>query len=151
MRTSNQRKCLLDGCEDWDISADLPEWDSHASIIKETRLRPDTVIHSASTQQLIMVELIIRYENRTEEAHFYKIAKYLNLTKELQVAGYKAVVMPVEVGARGFIGSSVYDSQTKFSTGCNKRMKAQKLLEEIAENSSRWIWSRRNERFLHED
>ena len=65
MRTTNQIKCLLDGCDNWDVSADLPEWDSHPSRIKETRFRrPDIVIHSASTQQLIMVELtIIPYEN----------------------------------------------------------------------------------------
>ena len=64
VRTTNQIKYLLDGCDDWDVSADLPEWDSHLSIIKETRLRPDIVIHSASTQQLIMVELTVPYENR---------------------------------------------------------------------------------------
>ena len=40
---------ILDSCDDWDVSADLPEWSSHPSIIKETRLRPDIVIHSAST------------------------------------------------------------------------------------------------------
>ena len=108
VRTTNQIKCLLDGCDDWDVSADLPEWDSHPSIIKETRLRPDIVIHSASTQQLIMVELTVPYENRMEEAHTYKREKYMNLTKELENADYKAVVMPVEVGARGFVGSSVY-------------------------------------------
>ena len=62
VRTTNQIKCLLDGCDDWDVSADLPQWDSHPSIIKETRLRPDIVIHSASTQQLIIVELTIPYE-----------------------------------------------------------------------------------------
>ena len=45
VRATNQRKCLLDSCDDWDVS----EWDSHPSIIKETRLRPDIVIHSAST------------------------------------------------------------------------------------------------------
>ena len=39
-----------------------------------------------------------------EEVHSYKRVKYLNLTKEQRDAGYKAVVMPVEVGARGFIG-----------------------------------------------
>ena len=59
VRTTNQRKCLVDGCDDWDVSTDLPEWDSHPSIIKETRLRPDIVIHSASSQQLIIVEITI--------------------------------------------------------------------------------------------
>ena len=151
VRTTNQIKCLLDGCDDWDVSADLSGWESHPSIIKETRLRPDIVIHSASTQQLIMVELTVPYENRMEEAHIYKREKYMNLTKELENAGYKAVVMPVEVGARGFVGSSVYDLLTKLSVCGNKRTKALKILAEIAENSSRWIWSRRNERFLHKD
>ena len=108
-------------------------------------------IHSASTQQLIMVELTVPYESRMEEAHIYKREKYMNLTKELENARYKAVVMPVEVGARGFVGSSVYDLLTKLSICGNKRTKALKLLAEIAENSSRWIWSRRNERFLHKD
>ncbi|KAK3766631.1 hypothetical protein RRG08_042410 [Elysia crispata] len=145
VRTTNQIKCLLDGCDDWDVSADLPEWDSHP------RLRPDIVIHSASTQQLIMVELTVPYENRMEEAHIYKREKYMNLSKEQENAGYKAVVMPVEVGARGFVGSSVYDLLAKLSICGNKRTKALKLLAEIAENSSRWIWSRRNERFLHMD
>ena len=90
-------------------------------------------------------------ENRLEEAHIYKREKYMNLTKELENAGYKAVVMPVEVGARGFVGSSVYDLLTKLSICGNKRTKALKLLAEIAENSSRWIWSKRNERFFYKD
>ena len=87
-------------CDDWDVSADVPEWVNLPSIIKGTKLRPDIVIHSASTQQLIMVKLAVLYENRMEEAHIYKREKYLNLIKELDGAGYKAVVMLVEVGAR---------------------------------------------------
>ena len=62
------------------------------------------MIDSASTQQLITVELTVPYENRTEEAHTYKREKYMNLPKELEKAGYKAVVMPVEVDVRGFVG-----------------------------------------------
>ena len=151
LRTTNQRKCLLDGCDDWDVSANIPEWDTHLSVIKETRLRSDIVIHSASTQQLIMVELTVPYESRMERAHIYKREKYLNLIKDLENAGYKAVVMPVEIGARGFIGSSLYDLLIKLSIWGNKTTKALKLLVEIVENSSRWIWSRRNERFLNKD
>ena len=127
VRTTNQIKCLLDGCDDWDVSADLPEWDSHSSIIKESRLRPDIVIHSASAQQLIMVELTVPYENRMEEVHIYKREKYMNLSKELENAGYKAVVMPVEVSARGFVGSSVYDLLTKFSICSNILNKSSKV------------------------
>ena len=113
---NKQRICLLDICDDWDVSIHLPEWDSRPIIIKETRLRPDIVIHSASTQQLIMVELTMQYQNRLEEAHIYKKEKYLNLIKELKDDSYKAVVIPFEVGARGFIlGSSVYDFLTKLS------------------------------------
>ena len=84
-----------------------------------------------------MVELTVPYENRMEEAHIYKREKYMNLTKELENAGYKAVMMPFEVGARGFVGSSVYDLLTKLSICGNDRTKALKLLAEIAENSSR--------------
>ena len=132
-----------------EVSADLPEWDSHPNIITEIRLRPDIVIHSFSTQQLIMVELTVPYESRMVEAHTYKGEKYLNLTKELRDAGYRAVVM-VGVDARCFIGSSVYDLLNKFSICGNKRTKVLKLRAEIAENSFRWIcsWSRRNESYI---
>ncbi|GFR97958.1 reverse transcriptase [Elysia marginata] len=46
---SIQRKGLLDGCDDWEVSADLPEWDKHLEVIRRTTLRPDIVIHSPST------------------------------------------------------------------------------------------------------
>ncbi|GFO05023.1 reverse transcriptase [Plakobranchus ocellatus] len=148
---NTHRKDLLDGCDDWVVSADLPEWERHPDVIRKTALRPDIVIHSASTQQIIMVELTFPYESRMEEAHAFKEAKYLELTKELKKDGYEAKVMPVEIGARGFVGSSAYGLLSKLSIGGKKRTKALRLLAETAENSSRWIWSRRNERLLHKD
>ncbi|GFO27371.1 reverse transcriptase [Plakobranchus ocellatus] len=136
---NTHRKGLLDGCDNWVVSADLPEWERHPDVIRKTALRPDIVIHSASTQQIIMVELTVPYESRMEVAHAFKEAKYLELTKELKKDGYEAKVMPVEIGARGFVGSSAYGLLSKLSIGGIKRTKALRLLAETAENSSRWI------------
>ena len=50
------------------------------------------------------------------------------MTKKLVGVGYKAVVMPFEVSARGFIGPYVnYDPFTKLSICGNKRRKALKV------------------------
>ena len=62
-----------------------------------------------------MVKLTFLHENRMEEVRIYKREKCLNLTKELKDTSYKAVEMPVEVVARGFIGHSVCDLLTKLS------------------------------------
>ncbi|GFS06192.1 reverse transcriptase [Elysia marginata] len=129
---STQRKGLLDGCDDWGVSADLPEWDKHPEVIRRTTLRPDIVIYSPSTQQVIMVELTVPYESRMEQAHTYKKE---NLTKELEESGYRAKIMPIEIGARGFAGSSAYDLLSKLTISGNKRTKALKLPAETAENS----------------
>ena len=58
-----------------------------------------------------------------EEARTYKREKYLHLTKELRNAGYRAVEMPVEVGSRGFIGSSVYDLLPDYQYVATKEQK----------------------------
>ncbi|GFO07828.1 reverse transcriptase [Plakobranchus ocellatus] len=42
------------------------------------------MIHSASAQQIIMVEITVPYESRMEEAHAFKEGKYLDMTKELK-------------------------------------------------------------------
>ena len=39
VKSTNQAKCLLDGCDDWEVSADLPEWDSNPSIIKKNKTK----------------------------------------------------------------------------------------------------------------
>ncbi|GFR67387.1 polyprotein [Elysia marginata] len=131
--------------------ADLQEWDKHPDTIRRNTLRPDIVIHLHSTQQFIIVELTVPYESRVEQAHTYKKEKYLDLTKELEESGFRAKIMPIEIGARGLVGSSAYDLLSKLSISDNKGIKALKLLAELAENSSYWIWSRRNEQLLHKE
>ncbi|GFO03910.1 reverse transcriptase [Plakobranchus ocellatus] len=67
------------------------------------------------TCPLFKVELTVPYESRMEEVHAYKEGKYLNLTKELKKDGYEAKVMPVAIGARGFVGSSASGLLSKLS------------------------------------
>ena len=149
--TITKKRSILDGCNDWELAADLTEWGSYPDVIKKTKMRPDIVFHSASTRQIIMVELTVPYESRMEEAHIYKTEKYHDLTKELEKDGYCARILPVEIGARGFIGTSAYNLLTKLAITGSKRTKALKTLAETAEASSRWIWTRRNETLLHKE
>ena len=96
-----------------------------------------------------MVELTALYESRTEEDHTYKKKKGREIPEPDKRA--KRCRLQSRCDARGFIGSSVYDLLTKLSICGNKRTKDLKLLDEIAENSSRWNWCRWNERWLHRD
>ena len=130
VKTTAQRRCLLDGCDDWEVPADLTEWDSHPSIIKETRLRPDIVIRSSSTQQLIVVELTNPYKNRMEEAQCLQKRELPELDQRA-----KRCVLQSRRNARWSWWrrvhvSSVYNPLTKLSIYGNKITKALKLLAE---------------------
>ncbi|GFS26581.1 reverse transcriptase [Elysia marginata] len=75
-----------------------------------------------------MVELTVPYESRMEQAHTYKKEKYLDLTKELEESGCRAKIMPIDIDAREFAGSSAYDLLSKLSISGNKQTKPLKLL-----------------------
>ncbi|GFO24958.1 reverse transcriptase [Plakobranchus ocellatus] len=59
-----QRKILLDGCDDWEFSADLFNWNRRSKVIHVTGIRPDIVFHSSTTRQIIMFELTVPYLSR---------------------------------------------------------------------------------------
>ncbi|GFO37439.1 reverse transcriptase [Plakobranchus ocellatus] len=97
-----------------------------------------------------MVELTVPYESRMEEAHTFKEGKCLDLTKELKKDGYEAKVMPIEIGARGFVGSSAYGmlegkrsrgkQREKLIEGLTDWLKAGKSLEAIEATKDRKKW-----------
>ena len=94
--TSSQQG-LLDGYDDWRISADLQEYKDYPDIIKKTKLRPDLEISSDSSKskRIIMVELTVPYKSRIEEAHVFKKERCSNLTKELTRAGFECNILPI--------------------------------------------------------
>ncbi|GFO09937.1 polyprotein [Plakobranchus ocellatus] len=65
------RKSLLDGCDNWEFSIDLLEWNKHPKVTQDTGMRPDILFHSSATQQIIMIELTVPYESGMEEASIY--------------------------------------------------------------------------------
>ena len=143
------RQSLLDGADDWECTADLKEWNSHPDIIRKSGMRPDIVLNSQSTKQLIMIELTVPYENRMEVAQTYKTKKYADLAKNLRREGYQVQVLAAEVGARGFVGESAYSLLKQLSIAGKEKTRVLKAMAEAAERCSSWIWSRRNKNELH--
>ena len=143
------RQSLLDGADDWECTADLKEWKSHPDPISKSGMRPDIVLSSLSTKQLIMIELTVPYENRMESAHNYKTEKYADLAESLRKDGYHVKVIAVEVGARGYVGESAYSLLKQLSIAGKEKTRILKAMAEAAERCSSWIWSRRNKSELY--
>ena len=112
-------------------------------------MRPDIVLYSQSSKQMILIELTVPYESRMDEANIFKTEKYASLAKSLMESGFKTKVLAIEIGARGFVGASAYNLMKQLSVSGKKRTRALKAMAEAAEKSSSWIWSRRNENKLH--
>ena len=142
---------LLSAADDWECAADLPGWNLYPEIISKTGLRPDIVLHSQKAKEILLIELTVPYESRIEEAHGFKMEKYADLARDLREAGLQTSVFAVEVGARGFVGSSAYDLMKRLSISGKSRNRALRAMGEAAEKSSCWIWSRRNKAQLHKD
>ena len=70
----------------------------------------------------------------------------MNLTKELEIAGYKAVVMPVEVGARRFVGhqsTTFYNPSRDEGMGSNPGAVQKKKKKKISGRHlgvMTWVW-----------
>ncbi|KAJ8008616.1 hypothetical protein DPEC_G00106730 [Dallia pectoralis] len=110
-----------------------------------TSLRPDMLLISETSKQIILLELTVPWEDRIEEANERKGAKYAELVEECRNNGWRARCEPIEVGCRGFAGQSLCRAYNILGiTGASKR-RAIKEVTEAAEVASRWLWLRRGE------
>lgn len=113
--------------------------------IVHTTLRPDVVLWSTEQKSIVIVELTVPWEERCEEAHERKSAKYLELMESCQQRGWKAWLFLVEVGCRGFPAQSVWKMFQKLGVKGQQRRAAVRKLGERAERSSCWLWHRRED------
>ncbi|KAK0156574.1 hypothetical protein N1851_000005 [Merluccius polli] len=103
------------------------------------------VLTSESTKQVVILELTVPWEDRIEEAHERKRAKYAELSSECRNNGWKAHCEPVEVGCQGFAGRSLLQTLKLLGVKGLQLKKATTNILEAAERASRWLWIRRGD------
>lgn len=67
-----------------------------------TVLRPNVVLTSASSKQVLLIESMVPWEDHIKEANEWKWSKYQELLEECRRAGWKARCEPIEVGCSVF-------------------------------------------------
>ena len=145
-RTQNRQKTSsLDIAGDWEMRVDLDRMLVVPAEIVETSLRPDIILWSKSQKSCYIIELTVPWESAIEEAYERKKSKYAEIAAQARRNGWRAEVLPVEVGCRGFVSKSTTWLLKKMGvTGASHR-KAVRALEVAAERSSNWIWIRRKQ------
>ena len=78
------------------------------------------------------------------QSYDYKTSKYEDLKKEMKKEGYSMIVKAVEIEARGFVAGTLYQFLGQIKIKEYNRATCIKCLKEITENSSMWIWNKRN-------
>lgn len=94
--------CLEAPVRDWKMQVNLYQQHKFPAEILNTNLRPDLVLWSTSQKSLFIMEL-----TAVGEAFERKKLKYTDIAFEARQRGWCAQVLPVEVGCRGFVATSI--------------------------------------------
>lgn len=136
---------ILASARDWQLLVDLEQQLKFPNHIVTTTLRPDVVLLSESTKQVVLLELTVPWEDRLEEAFERKLAKYEGLVSECRQAGWRARCLPIEVGSRGFAARSLCRAFSLLGIDGVRRRRAIYNTTEAAEKVSRWLWLKRGD------
>ena len=140
---------LLEKARDWILLADIGACTFvFPTEIYSTGLRPDIVIYSNSSKNVILIENTSGCEENHDENHERKIRKYRDLVAGMEARGWFCHLFCIEVGARGF--NSTHVPYCLKSLGFNPK-KVRSLLREMGQaalKSSYEIWLARNDRSI---
>ena len=128
---------LLATARDWQLKVDLGRQLKFPENIAVTTLRPDMVLVSETTRQVVLLELTVPWEDRIEEAFERKRAKYEELAGECRSRGWTTRCNPIEVGCRGFVGQSLIRALKMLGLKGLHNRKAIKNITDAAEKASR--------------
>ncbi|XP_075315189.1 uncharacterized protein LOC142375145 [Odontesthes bonariensis] len=136
---------LLATARDWQLKVDLGRQLKFPENIAVTTLRPDMVLVSETTRQVVLLELTVPWEDRIEEAFERKRAKNEELSSECRSRGWRIRCNPIEVGCRGFAGQSLIRALKMPGLKGLKNRSAIKNISDAAEKASRWLWIKRGD------
>jgi hypothetical protein len=100
-----QRTSIIQSAADWKLACDLRDLgEFHFPInAAATERRPDIVLWSDATRQLVLLELTVPDENNVVSARQRKLQRYVELIAECKERYPGTVCLTVEVGVRGHI------------------------------------------------
>ena len=107
-RCQTPRQDILAEANDWTVSADLEWMRNYPLVLIESGKRPDLVLVSSSTDDIILVELTVPFVDRLQYSNALKADKYADLSMDLEAKGYLTDLFPIEISARGVVGRSTY-------------------------------------------
>ena len=141
-------KKLIDQSGDWTLQSDLDHRLVFPQEIAATNLRPDIILSSQLRKRIILIELTVPWEERIQESHELKYAKYDPIILEAKRKGWDAHCFPIEVGCRGFAGRSLSGLLRALGFTASMRKATISKCTKEAEQSSRWLWIKRDQKWI---
>ena len=142
---SYDRIGILDSASDWTMLVDLKKSLKFPEVICSTSKRPDIVVYSGLTNQVVMIELTCPCEERFLESHQGKLLRYADLLADCVSAGWRPHLYAVEVGARGYASESLQRCLRILGLNEQRVKRCVKEASEAALRSSFWIWIKRED------
>ena len=136
---------MLRRSDDWVLLVDLDSKLSLPPKIVITKLRPDIVMYSNKEKMVILIELTVPWEDRFEESHQLKSAKYAGLVSDITSNGWRSQCFPVEVGTRGFPATSLRRMFLDLGFSSRKTYQGCKAAGSAAEGATQWLWHKRSD------
>ena len=126
------------------VTVDLPDEPfNFPQQIVTTDSQPDIIVwdHECIT----LIELTVPFELCIESAVHRKRHRYSDLLDDCRAKGYSAMLLTLEVGSRGFLHCSSFDSLYKLvpSRRCHQEALETDIVRKCVQESYR-IWCKRN-------
>ena len=127
----------------WRVNADLES--ALVFPIVQTAQKPDLIVWNKEEKVMKMIELTVSWETNIDGAYNRKNERYEELCQRCEDEGWVTECLPIEVGARGYIGRRLPSLLNELGFNSREKNKIIKEIQSTAEKASFWIWLKRED------